>query len=274
RIGEKIQELFDTGRIAKLETMKSNPNLKILQELKNVWGVGDTLARRLIAAGIRSVEELKGKTTVGEGARQVHLPTHVRIGVEHNEDINTKMPRREVAALEQAIRQHAQRVGGATVEVIACGSYRRGKQESGDIDCLLTRKDGGCGVEVVEKLMEELQSEFDVKTLSLPSRSANHDGCCNWMGILRRKGTEGRWRRFDVKSYPIDQVPFALLHMTGSDHFNRSMRLLAKKKGLSLSDHGIYRVTRGGEEEENFSLPFKCTREKDVFDILREYLPP
>jgi hypothetical protein len=29
---------------------------------------------------------------------------------------------------------------------------------------------------------------------------------------------------------------FALLYFTGSDHFNRSMRLFASKKGYSLSD--------------------------------------
>eukprot|EP00960_Hanusia_phi_P063725 765549-Hanusia_phi.AAC.2 len=173
-IRDKIEELFKTGKIAKLEFMKSDPNLRLLQELKCVWGVGDKLALRLIEAGVRSVEELRGRERVGEGSREVRLPTCVRIGVEHNDDINTKMPRDEVAAMEEAIRQHAQRVGGASVEVVACGSYRRGKQESGDIDCLLTRKDGGCGVEVVEKLMTELETEFDPFKLSTLARCRSY----------------------------------------------------------------------------------------------------
>ncbi len=31
----------------------------------------------------------------------------------------------------------------------------------------------------------------------------------------------GRWRRIDVRVYPRRCYAFALLHMTGSDHFNR-----------------------------------------------------
>jgi len=48
--------------------------------------------------------------------------------------------------------------------------------------------------------------------------------------------------RIDIKYYPIQQFAFATLYFTGSDMFNRSMRLFARKKGLSLSDHGITQV--------------------------------
>jgi DNA polymerase/3'-5' exonuclease PolX len=30
------------------------------------------------------------------------------------------------------------------------------------------------------------------------------------------------------------------LYFTGNDHFNRSMRLLASRKGMSLSQHGLF----------------------------------
>jgi DNA polymerase lambda len=39
-----------------------------------------------------------------------------------------------------------------------------------------------------------------------------------------------------VQTYPRSMFAFALLYFTGSDHFNRSMRLFASKKGYSLSD--------------------------------------
>jgi DNA polymerase lambda len=44
--------------------------------------------------------------------------------------------------------------------------------------------------------------------------------------------------RIDIKYYPINEYPYALLYFTGSDMFNRSMRLYASKLGIQLSDHG------------------------------------
>ena len=48
-----------------------------------------------------------------------------------------------------------------------------------------------------------------------------------------------RFRRLDLKVYPVEEFAYALLYFTGSDHFNRSMRHYAKCRGYSLSDHGI-----------------------------------
>lgn len=44
--------------------------------------------------------------------------------------------------------------------------------------------------------------------------------------------------RIDIKYYPTAEYPYALLYFTGSDMFNRSMRLYASKIGIQLSDHG------------------------------------
>lgn len=52
-----------------------------------------------------------------------------------------------------------------------------------------------------------------------------------------------------VQAYPVCEYAFALLYFTGSDHFNRSMRWYAKKLGLSLSDHGLYKAVRVNKEK-------------------------
>lgn len=56
--------------------------------------------------------------------------------------------------------------------------------------------------------------------------------------------------RIDIKYYHIQQFAFATLYFTGSDMFNRSMRLFARKKGYSLSDHGLSVVERNGKNEK------------------------
>ena len=50
--------------------------------------------------------------------------------------------------------------------------------------------------------------------------------------------------RIDIKYYPLDQYAYATLYFTGSDMFNRSMRLYARKLGYSLSDRGMCPVDR------------------------------
>jgi len=38
---------------------------------------------------------------------------------------------------------------------------------------------------------------------------------------------------------PYDEYACALVYFTGSAHFNRSLRHLAKKMGMSLSEHSL-----------------------------------
>jgi DNA polymerase/3'-5' exonuclease PolX len=76
--------------------------------------------------------------------------------------------------------------------------------------------------------------------------------------------------------YPRRYFGFALLYFTGSDHFNRSMRLFARKKGWSLSDRYLKRVVRvrkGVKLESGESVV--CPEEVDVFIALGlEYKDP
>ncbi len=39
---------------------------------------------------------------------------------------------------------------------------------------------------------------------------------------------------------PYDEFACALMYFTGSAHFNRSMRNLAGKMGMSLNEHGLF----------------------------------
>ena len=86
----------------------------------------------------------------------------------------------------------------------------------------------------------------------------------SYMGICKLGDTH---RRIDIKIYPKESYGFALLYFTGSDHFNRSMRLYAKKQGMSMSDHGLTYVNRVNGEKVSKGKEIKCETEEEIFKL-------
>ncbi len=74
-----------------------------------------------------------------------------------------------------------------------------------------------------------------------------------------------------IDSSFFSSSPIPNPYIIGSDHFNRSMRLWAKKNGFHLSDHEITR--RYAEEMESEPIPVRT--EEDIFKALGlEYKAP
>ena len=74
----------------------------------------------------------------------------------------------------------------------------------------------------------------------------------------------------DIIVVPYDEYACALLYFTGSAHFNRSMRNLARQMGMSLSEHSINKhVQRGHNSEKiNMGVRIPTATEEDVFKVL------
>jgi DNA polymerase lambda len=104
-------------------------------------------------------------------------------------------------------------------EIAAVGSYRRGKATCGDIDILITRKDGYVERNLLQTLTAELERrKFITDHITVPkiftgSNSVNYMGVCQF--------EDSTHHRIDLKHYPVEQYAFALLYFTGSDLFNR-----------------------------------------------------
>jgi DNA polymerase lambda len=163
------------------------------------------------------------------------------VGLKYYEDLIEKIPRLEVKKIVDLVQESIQELEkidnelDGTYESICCGSYRRGRQFCGDIDILIYRKDDKEYGRFLIKLVQQLEGKGLLKERLQISR-ISVSGSMTYMGICKAGSTH---RRIDIKIYPRRNVGFALLYFTGSAHFNRSMRLYARKVGLSLSDHGI-----------------------------------
>lgn len=90
-----------------------------------------------------------------------------------------------------------------------------------------------------------------------------------YMGVCRLPGPGHRHRRLDVIVVPYNEFACALMYFTGSAHFNRSMRALAKTKNMSLSEHSLNKdVVRQGNLKVYGGTPLSTPTEKDVFSLL------
>ena len=93
------------------------------------------------------------------------------------------------------------------------------------------------------------------------------------MTVCRLRGEGALHRRLDIKVYPRELLPFALLYFTGSDYYNRSLRAFVNKVGWQLSDKGLCRVLseerviQGGKRARvvtSRTHSVKCANEEDV----------
>jgi DNA polymerase IV len=252
RLASKIEEIVWTNRLRRLEYANLEPNDQTLQIFLNVYGVG-------FAQGLRSLDDLKMKA---------ELTKNQRVGVEHYEDFLQRIPRAEVEAQGQIVRQTIQRVDPA-VNAMVAGSYRRGALDSGDIDLLITKP--GASLEEIRSLMMDIvvpdlfQQGFLQASLASSFRS---DGS-KWHGASTLPGSEV-WRRIDLLFVPWDEIGAALIYFTGNDIFNRSLRLLARKKGICLNQHGLFEDVLRGPNRVKMSAGrlLESQNEKRIFELL------
>ncbi|XP_030060593.1 DNA polymerase lambda [Microcaecilia unicolor] len=150
---------------------------------------------------------------------------------------------------------------------IACGSFRRGKLTCGDVDVLVTHPDGKSHRGIFGKVIDGLkQRGFLTDDLVKQEDNGNQK---KYMGVCCLPGPERKHRRLDLIVVPYSEFACALMYFTGSAHFNRSMRALAKTKGMSLSEHSLNKdVVRNGKLKVSPGYVIPTLSEKDVFEVL------
>ena len=265
-LAKDIEEIVQTDRLRRLDNVIFDSRDAALQMFLKIYGVGFPLASRWTALGYRTLDDLKVKA---------QLTKNQRVGVEHYDDLNTRIPRDEVARHGKIVRDAAFSIDKA-IEIIIGGSYRRGADNSGDIDFLITKPD--CSVDslrvlIFDTLITQLWiSQYIKADLAVSTKK----GGSIWHGCACLPGSHV-WRRVDFLLVPQEEMGAALIYFTGNDIFNRSMRLLARRKGMRLNQHGLWRdVIRGinGERVTQGSLA-ESRSERRIFELLEvPWKPP
>jgi len=229
---------------------------RTLDLFNRVWGAGPHAAERWYERGLRTLEDLRER---GQLNRQQ------AVGVRLFEDLDLRMPREECAEILAEVKKAADEIKSG-LEVVGCGSYRRGKKDCGDLDVLVTHEDEAALGGVFEAILDKLRgSGFLTDDLSVQRDGRQR----KYLGVCRLSGSDRRHRRLDVIVVPPDERAAALMYFTGSAHFNRSMRLLASKMGMSLSEHALTtNVVRHKREKINEGAALSTPTEESIFEAL------
>ncbi|XP_047214235.1 DNA polymerase lambda-like [Girardinichthys multiradiatus] len=255
RMADKIEEIMESGHLRKLDHI--GEAVPVLELFTNIWGAGAKTAQLWYQQGFRTLEDIRTKA---------HPSNTQKIGLKHYDDFLDRMPREEAAAIEKVVKDAVHAVD-ANLVAMACGSYRRGKATCGDVDVLISHPDGKSHKGVFSKVLQILH-DSGFLTDDLVSHEENGEQK-KYMGVCCLPGPGRRHRRLDVIVVPYNEFACSLMYFTGSAHFNRSMRALAKTKNMSLSEHSLNKdVVRQGSLKVHGGTPLPTPTEKDVFNLL------
>uniref|UniRef100_A0A060T9I9 DNA polymerase n=1 Tax=Blastobotrys adeninivorans TaxID=409370 RepID=A0A060T9I9_BLAAD len=267
RLADKIEEIVTTGHLKRLEDAEKDESAKVLSMLTKIYGVGRKTAVKWYSEGTNSLED---------AAKRPDITDAQRIGIEHYDDFNDPIPRETVDKHYQVVKDAVANID-PKAEVYCMGSFRRGAKYCGDIDIILTKE--GAGNNDLQPILSETLRTLDEKDFVKCTLSGEKDDKSRWYGASAIE-EDPTWRRMDILIVPWAELGAALIYYTGNDIFNRSVRLLAAKKGYRLNQHGIYKdpfanTAYGRRPKESPLDLVEASSERKIFDLLGlPYLKP
>ncbi|KAF7594556.1 hypothetical protein BBP40_009004 [Aspergillus hancockii] len=284
----KIAHLFaeyqssEDNSIPAAKTLDTDPVLRTLHTFYNIWGVGAKTARDFYYT--RDYRDLDDIIEQGWAS----LSRVQQIGLKYYDEFLAGIPRPEVESIAKQIHKHANRVrsqaayDGRGVESILVGGYRRGKEQSGDVDIVLSHRDEAVTKDLVVDVVASLESEgWITHTLALHMTTSNRDqqtlpfrgddtgkhfdsldkALVVWQdphfdddntdaeeSSEKRKRNPNPHRRVDIIISPWRTVGCAILGWSGDTTFERDLRRYAKKaRGWKFDSSGVRERTSGGQ---------------------------
>lgn len=260
KIAAKIDEIIETQQLQKLQSYYNDPEIKALDELASIPGIGPAKAKKLMDRGIMTIQQLRNNP------EELNKLTHyAKIGLKYYDDLKQKIPRDEMNIIEQYILYIIHNINPLLTATIA-GSYRRKLSQSSDVDVLVSSLDWKLSTQSRPQSMNEFidqmkEDGFIVDIINAKIRKVTAIVRLNPI-ILRKLNLPIKnyiHRHMDIRFFTQSEMVFGLLYFTGSATFNIEMRNKAISKGLELSE---YKLSRHNGEL------IHVTDERDVFRVL------
>jgi DNA polymerase (family 10) len=247
---DKIIELRDTGKVAKLEALREAYPPKFV-ELTKIPGLGPKTLKMIRTQlgvedleGLRAVleaESLRDLPGLGEKSEEKIKKAIERLGL-HGKDRRT--PLVEVFGFAHSLAARIATIDGVD-GAVPCGSLRRFSETVGDVDIVV----GSTKPEIVHQTVLEFPEVVDIVGSGGTKTS-----------FLTREGLQ-----VDVRTVTPDQLGSALLYFTGSKAHNIQLRQKSIDEGWLLSEYGLF----DGDEV------VASKTEADIYEALgMEFIPP
>ena len=270
---KRIAEILDRNDLSELKNKYTEDKQNVInsiQELEGIIGVGDKLAKKFVTEyKIRSIPELKKAIKKGD----IEVNDKIKLGLKYYGVVDNVIPRKEITQTEKYLKKIIKGID-KNIELTICGSYRRGKSTSGDIDVLIVHPD----LDTLSKAKNPTKYDLPdylklfVEKLTKEQFILDHmtdkNYITKYMGFS--KFGDNPVRRIDIRLIAYDSLPTALLYYTGPYELNTYMREEAIKRNMKLNEYGLYKILTDGKEKM-----IKITSEEDVFEKLgMDYLDP
>lgn len=255
----RIDEILRHGFLSEINVpSKYKQYMKHMIELEKVFGIGRKLSYEFVSKhNITNIKELLNKHKTGE----IKLTKQMLTSIKNTNKYVRNIPRVQMNEVDKIL--HKAIKGKDFIEnlhVVLCGSFRRLKMSSNDVDVLVVHKKNRNSKVV---LMEYIK---DLKKIGFIIDDLVFDYNKTFMGYCTLDNGK-TVMRIDIKIFPIESYYTALMYFTGSGEFNQKMRLLAKNLGFKLNEYGLFKLKRN----ERIDI----SSEKDIFDALGlDYVPP
>jgi len=253
KIRAKIEEILKTDKLRAAEKTKMRiPQMELYNQLLGITNIGVVKAKELIEVyKIQSLDDLESRVKDTPSI----LTDSQRLGLQYYRDIALKIPRKEAGYHLKKISKLVKEVK-SNLLVKLVGSYRRGAEESSDLDIILTtnKKLPDHKMEgILKKVVGHLKDAgYLVGDISVGSKK--------YMGIAKLSKRYPA-RRIDILLTSLDEYPFALLYFTGDFQLNIQMRKRASELGFSLNESGLVPI------DKKLAVPY-MEKESEIFRFL------
>ena len=259
---ERIDEIINSGKLSEVnEADISGKHLDYVDELMKIFGIGRVKAYELYTKhNIKSIDDLKKAVK----SKKIDLPENILKGIKYVDKIKQKIPRSEMDQIYFYLLEIALKVN-VELDVRICGSYRREKLTSNDIDVIVSHpsiktKSQAEKSNLLKSFVKKLEDEkFIVDSFT------SEDVPTKYMGVCKLSPKHDL-RRIDIRFIPQESYYTAILYFTGSGEFNKRMRRVALSMGYTLNEYRLL---------DDKQKPFVVESEEDVFKYLNmEYVIP
>jgi DNA polymerase lambda len=285
-----VREILATGTDVRLETLEHG-GCAAESELREVHGIGPHKAKELVRLGVSGVADLvsdSGELTALARDPRLELGPMILTALRYHRDSLVRIPRDELTEVLARVDGAARELWpGTPVEVCLVGSYRRGAEDSGDVDLLIAPLDDNDDIPPLRELVERLtRDRLVLATLGATWESGrarpaatdtemdmseeDTEGMAFFKGYLRLS-PQLPCRRIDIWTCTRTAWPFALAQLTGDTSYNRSIKAYCKFNDLTYSFTGIFWVVRSGTGTRQAKAAHslcKAKTEQDVFQFL------